>query len=160
LAGAPAYAQVSQNDMQIVGRVLSFLEKPLTGEVVVGIVYAADNAQSLREAENVAQLLGGGLKVGSVTLKPLLVPIANITHVNAGMFFLTPGLGLQAKGIAEATRSKHVPCITTDITQVREGVCTVSVRSQPKIEILVNRMAAKDSGTAFSTVFRMMIKEI
>ncbi len=160
LASVPARAQVTTSDLQIAGRALGFLEKPMSGDIVVGIVYAADNAQSRREAENLQRLLGSGLKVGNVTLQPSLVSTADVARSNVRLFFLTPGLGGQASVVAAASRARSVPCITTDIAQVREGLCAMGVRSRPKIEILVNRTAAKDSSTAFSTVFRMMITEI
>ena len=36
----------------------------------------------------------------------------------------------------------------------------MGVRSSPKVQIMVNRTVAKDSGIAFATVFRVMITEI
>jgi hypothetical protein len=36
----------------------------------------------------------------------------------------------------------------------------MGIRSAPKVQIVVNRAAAKDSGVAFATVFRVMITEI
>lgn len=160
LAGAPARAEVTQNELQIVGRVLSFFKRPLTGDVSVGIVYSADNAQSVREAESLQRLLGNGLKVGNVTLKPSLVKATDVARASVGLFFLMPGLGADAKPVAAASEAKHIPCITTDLAEVRSGACSMGVRSQPKIEILVNRGAADASHTEFSAVFRMMITEI
>jgi hypothetical protein len=57
-------------------------------------------------------------------------------------------------------RSKRIPCITTDLAKVKSGSCAIGVRSQPKIEILVNRNAATGSDLKFSAVFRMMITEM
>jgi hypothetical protein len=34
------------------------------------------------------------------------------------------------------------------------------VRSAPKVQIVINRAAAKDSDVTFATVFRVMITEI
>lgn len=160
LTAQPAFAQVTTQDLQVAGRALSFLEKPLTGEISVGIVYARDDPQSAQEAASVQKLLGGGLKIGNSTLKPLLVTVSDAVRADVDLYFLTPGLGADASALAQASKAKHVPCITTDIAQVRSGRCALGVRSRPKVEIVVNRAAAAGSGMSFSTVFRMMITEL
>jgi ABC-type uncharacterized transport system substrate-binding protein len=160
LHATTALAQVTAQDLQVAGRALSFLTKPLTGEVKVGIVYASGSPQSVQEAQGLQRLLADGLKVGNLTLKPALIPVTEIARANVGLIFLAPGTGEEAKGVAQASKAKHVPCVTTDLSQVKSGYCALGVRSQPKIEILVNRAAAADSDTTFSTIFRVMITEI
>ena len=160
LAAMPARAEVTQNDLQIAGRALSFLKVPLTGERRIGIVYVPGNAQSEREAATLQRLLGTGLKIGNITLRPTMVPAADAARSSVDLFFLTPGMGADAPGLAAASGTRRVPCVTTDLAQVRNGLCSMGVRSQPRIEILVNRAAAASSNTVFSSVFRMMITEI
>ena len=160
LSAAPAWAQVSPMDIQVAGRALSFLSKPLTGEVTVGIVYNRANTQSLQDAQDIEKQLGNGLRVGNLTLKPTLVTVGEAARANVGFFFVTPGMGTDAAALSDITSAKHIPCVTTDLSQVTAGRCAVGVRSTPKIEIVVNRAAAAASGTSFSTVFRMMITEL
>lgn len=160
LGTTPVWAQVSPLDIQVAGRALSFLARPLTGDVTVGIVYSPTNAGSQRSAQDLQKQLGSGLRVGNLTLKPELVTVADAARATVGFFFLTPGLGTEAVAMPDITKAKHIPCVTTDLTQVKAGRCTVGVSSSPKIEIVVNRAAAAASGTTFSTVFRMMITEI
>ena len=155
-----AQAAVTDSDLQIIGRTLSFLEKPMSGEVTVGIVYVADNPQSEREAQDLQHSLADGLRVGNVLLKPLLVPMEHVAQANADVLFLTSGLGASASPVGVASRTRHLPCITTDLSQVQSGRCAVGVSSQPTVEILVNRAAALANGTSFSTLFRMMVNEI
>jgi hypothetical protein len=147
-------------DLQVAGRALGFLDKPLSGDVQVGIVYAPNSPQSVQAAEALRSQMGDGLKIGNSTLRPLLVPLAEVAHVNAGLLFLTPGTGAEANVLTQVIQAKHIACITTDIAQVQAGRCAIGIRSQPRIEIIVNRAAAAASGTSFSTVFRMMITEI
>ena len=154
------WAQVSPLDIQVAGRALSFLARPLTGDVTVGIVYSPANAGSQQSAQDLQKQLGSGLRVGNLTLKPELVTVADAARATVGFFFLTPGLGTEAVAMPDIAKAKHIPCVTTDLTQVKAGRCTVGVSSSPKIEIVVNRAAAAASGTTFSTVFRMMITEI
>jgi len=137
---ATAHAEFTLKDVQIAGRALGFLEKPLSGDVKAGIVYAPADPQSVHEAEALQALLGEGLRVGNVRLVPVLVPVTEVGHAKVALFFLIAG-------------------ITAADTKVRAGVCAMGVRSQPKVEILVNRAAAASTSLAFSAVFRMMITE-
>jgi hypothetical protein len=159
LACGAAHAQFTLSDVQIAGRALGFLDKPLQGQVTAGIVYSPANPQSTREAEALKDLLGDGLKIGNITLRPVLVSVADVQHATAALFLLTDGLD-DVTPVADASRTKKIPCITTDLRKVKDGICAIGVRSQPKIEILVNRNAAIASQLSFSAVFRMMISEI
>jgi len=154
-----AHAQFTMSDVQIAGRALGFLEKPLQGLVTAGIVYSPMNPQSMREAEALKDMLGDGLRIGNITLRPVLVSVTDVPHSSAALFLLADGVD-DVTLVADAARTKKIPCITTDLAKVKSGSCAIGVRSQPKIEILVNRNAATGSQLSFSAVFRMMITEI
>ena len=157
---ASARAQFTLNDLQIAGRALGFLEKPLSGDVRAGIVYMPEDSRSVAEADALKGLLGEGLRVGNVRLVPVLVPVAELSRTDVALFFLTAGITeAGTKSVTAAAVAKHTPCITTDLAQVRAGVCAMGVRAQPKIEIFVNRAAAASTNLAFSAVFRIMITE-
>lgn len=161
IASGYARAEFQLNDLQIAGRALGFLDRPLNGDVNAGIVYVPADPQSARQAQELKQLLGEGLRVGNVTLKPILVPVGEVRRANVALFFLTDGVaGVDTQAMVDAAKPKRTPCITTDLAQVRNGVCAIGIRSQPKVEILVNRASAASTGVAFSAVFRMMITEI
>lgn len=157
---APAQADVTPKDLQVMARALGFTEKPPTGDVTLGIVYAPGNAQSAKEAEDVRKLLGDGLKVGAMVLKPLLVKIDETDAANAGAFLLTEGVGAEASKLAAAVKARHIPCLTVDMTQVQSGVCAMGIKSEPKVQITVNGAAAASSGLGFAASFRMMIIEL
>jgi len=158
-ASGAAHADFTLNDLQIAGRALGFLDKPVQGQVTAGIIYSPANPQSAREAEALKEMLGDGLRIGNVTLRPVLIPVADLQHSTAALFLLTGGVE-DAPPLAEVARTKRIPCITTDLAKVKSGSCAIGVRSQPKIEILVNRNAAAGSDVKFSAVFRMMITEM
>jgi hypothetical protein len=159
IASGAAHAEFTLPDLQIAGRALGFLDKPVQGQVIAGIVYSPGNPQSAREAEALKDMLGEGLKIGNVTLRPVLIPVAELRHSTAALFLLTGGVE-DAALLTGTARSKQIPCITTDLAKVKSGSCAIGVLSQPKIEILVNRNAAANSDLKFSAVFRMMITEI
>jgi hypothetical protein len=147
-------------DVQIAARTLGFLARPPSGEVRVAVVYAQDSPQSLEEARHLMQILGAGLTVGNITLTPALVPVNALARTRVGLIFLAPGIGSEGSLVAVVSRSSQIPCVTTDLSQVRSGNCAIGIRSAPQIEILVNRAAATASGTIFSTIFRVMITEL
>jgi hypothetical protein len=53
-----------------------------------------------------------------------------------------------------------VLCITGDVAQVEAGHCVLSVQSDPRVQIVLNRALAADYGIGFATAFRMLIHEI
>jgi hypothetical protein len=159
-ASCCAHAQFALSDLQIAGRALGFLEKPLRGDVVAAVVFAPANAESVHEAENLKDMLGDGLKVGGITIKAVLVPVNEVGSARATLFLLTTGVGADGALVAAAAQQRRIPCVTTDLEQVRRGTCAVGVRTKPKIEILVNRKSAAQSEVGFSPAFRMMITEM
>ncbi|MHB1204094.1 MAG: hypothetical protein ACYCZX_00890 [Rhodospirillaceae bacterium] len=158
-AAAPVMAAATALDLLIAARVMGFMERGPKGDVAVGIVYDPGSGQSVQDAADVQKLFGEGLKAGNLVLKPVMVKTGEIAAAKVGLFFLTEGVGGNGAGVAAAGRAQHIPCVTVDIAQVRNGACVIGVRSQPKIEILVNQAAAADSGITFGAVFRMMITE-
>lgn len=154
---AAARADISQKDLQITARALSFMEKPPIGETRLGIVYDPNDPRSAAQAQAVKKMLASGMKVGNLVLKPVMVELGQAARANVDLFFLTEHLGEGSADIADISEAEQIPCITVDIAQVRQGACVMGVRSRPKIEILVNRQAAANSGMKFATAFRMMI---
>lgn len=157
----PANAQVTETDLLIAGRALGFIDSLRhNSDVHVGIVYDPAIARSMQQATTFNSATANGLRIGSLVLKPVMVPIASLGSGRVEAFFLTDGLGTEAAKVARASRTRKIPCITFDIAQVRNGNCAMGVRSRPKVEVFVNRAAATATGLDLATVFRMMITEI
>lgn len=156
----PVRADVSVGDLEVAGRALGFMQKPMSGKVRLGIVYAPASPRSLREAESLRDALEGGLKVGNLEFYPVMVAIDGAAHADVDLFFLTDFMPSGVPSLAAVSAARQIPCITTDVDEVKSGSCAMAVKSSPKVEIVVNRAAAKDSGVTFATVFRVMITEI
>jgi hypothetical protein len=124
----------------------------------VGIVVAPESPQSVHDGNQLKAIFGTELRVGDDVLKPVMLRIDQVANADAGLFFLTEGLGA-ASGVASVSKGRKIPCIIFDLAQGRSGACTIGVQSQPKIEIFVNHKAAAESNTVFSSVFRLMITE-
>lgn len=155
-----ALAGLSRTDLLVAARAIGFIEAMRAGPVRVGIVYLPDNAESEQQAHEIASLMDTGLRVGDRIFKPTLVSLPQANNANVDLFFLTQGVGVQAAQLARISHARKITCVTFDISQVRNGACTMGVRTQPRIEVIVNRSAAQASGTGFAAVFRIMITEI
>lgn len=160
LTGGPALARLSSTDLLVAARAIGFIENLRAGPITVGIVYLPGSAESAQQAHEIASLMDTGLRVGDLVLKPTLIPLSQAKAAKVSLFFLTQGVGTQATQLARVSQARKIACVTFDIAQVRNGDCTMGIRTQPRIEILVNRNAAEASGTDFAAVFRIMITEI
>ncbi len=156
----PASADVTTTDLQVMARALSFMERPPSGTINIGIVHVPSNPASLRQAQAIQSTLGSGMRVGNLNMRPVLVPLDTAGNAGVDLFLLTEHLGPAATPLADIAASRRMPCVTVDLDQVREGACIVGIRSRPRVEILVNRAAATNSGVAFATAFRMMVTEL
>jgi hypothetical protein len=160
LRALPVFAQVTDTTLLVAARALSFLQHPPQGELIVGIVYLPGNAQSAHQAQQLYDVMENGFRAGSLVLRPRLLDLGELSSSGIGIYFLTAGLGSAAAALAPLSRSRQIPCVTTDITQVTDGNCAMGVRAQPRVEILVNRAAAAATGMDFSEAFRVMITEM
>jgi hypothetical protein len=156
----PAAAEVSDTTLLVAARALSFLQHPLQGNVVVGIVYQPDNSQSALEARQLSDLLQDGFRAGTLVLRAQLIRLDDLAASHVDLYFLTSGIGSDAAVLAQLNRTRKIPCVTIDIAQVKGGNCAMGVRAQHRVEILVNRAAAAASGMTFSEAFRVMITEL
>ena len=146
-------------DMRVAGHVLGFQESPITGEVIVAVVYNAAEAKSHDEAVAVASLLGDGFAVGGLILRPRLIEQGRLAEaVGYGAIFATIGVDEGVLGVS--VKRHQVPCLTRHLEQVEHGLCTVAICSEPSVSIVVNQANAAIAGVRFATAFRMMVREI
>jgi hypothetical protein len=159
VAGA-AFADVSQTDVEIGGRVLGFLTTPMSGDTKLSVIYAPVNAASTADEKALIGLLGTGLKAGNVTFQPAPVELDKIDAVTGGVIFLTAGLGADGAKVAAALKAKKLICITTDLAAVQAGYCAIHLKAVPKVQITVNKALAEQLGISFGAAFKLMITEI
>lgn len=155
----PAAAQLTQKDVLIMGRALGQLEPAPGAGSVVAIVYSSDKPASKAAADAVLGFVGEGLKAGATVLKAKLVEAAALGD-GTGFAAIIATPGSDSTRIMAAVRARHIPCVSGDPEQVRAGACVMSIRSDPKVEILVNRETAVAAGVTFASAFRMMYREI
>jgi hypothetical protein len=157
LGGPAAAASLSPRDVQVLGRALAFLQPPpASGELAV--VYAAGNAASKQDAEAIAAEIGEGLHVGGAVLRPRLVASAALAA--EGFAVAITAADANGPAIRAAIDAKRALCVTADLAAVEAGSCTMAIRSEPRVEIVVNHAVAVASDVEFVAAFRMMIREI
>jgi len=149
----------SRQDVQILGRVLSFREDQHSGAVPVAIVYNPADPQSSGEAHAFAELMGSGVAVGGLVLRAVLVEQGRLAGASGYSAILT-ATSVNPVIVQAAVRQQQVPCITRQIEQVTRGGCIVSIRSSPSVSIAYSSANAAAAGVRFATAFIMMVREV
>lgn len=159
LAATPGRAaSLQRQDIDILGRALAFLDPAVPAGAIVAIVYAADDPASRRDAEALLEQFGPGLATASGVLPARLVESSTLAGGQYGL--IVAAAGAPAGVVAAAARAQHVLCVTGDVAAVQAGTCTLALRSAGRVEILLNRDAASQSGQRFTTAFRIMVHEL
>ncbi len=155
---APAQAaSLSSRDVQIIAKALGFLEPPPSGGTVA-IVYATGNAASKADALAIAAMFGNGLASGGGTLTGRAVDAAALGD-GAGYVAIILAEGAEDNGSATSPRHGLLSISAAD-SLVRSGHCVMAVHSEPRVDITVNRAAARAAGIDFSAAFGMLVHEL
>lgn len=160
--GGAALAQqepsLSRRDVQVVVRALGFLLPPPAGEVWIAVVFAPGDAASRRDAERIAALFGEGLRTDGAVLRARPTP-ADALHPG-GHAALIAAAGAPGGALMAAARAQRIACVTSTLEQVEAGHCTLWIRSEPRVQIVVSRAAIQASGLGLAAAFRLMVREI
>lgn len=157
--GEPPPPPAGMQDMVIIGRVLGFQQRSVSGDQLLAIVYDPADAASTREAKDIAVLIGSGLAVSEIVLHSVLVAqpdLARTDHVDA----ILATASVDDQLLRRAISRLHVPCLTLHFSQVEHGSCMVALRSSPTVNIVLNQANADAAGVHFATAFRMMVQEL
>lgn len=154
-----ASAQVTGSTVEVGGRVATFLQPALSGEVTAAIVYQPGLAASESEARTIERALGAGLVVGALKLKPRRVPMTALGGLaGAKVAFVTTGVNYKALAAAAAPRS--ILTMSSDAQCAQAGHCVVTIISKPKVQIIISKAARQAARLKFSSGFLMLIREI
>lgn len=163
LAGAAtsgsAIAQMTGNTVKVGGRVASFLQPGPSGPVTTAIIYEPGDDASEMEARAIERELGGGLIVGSLTLRSRKVA-SNALDDLAGAKIAFVTRGTNYREIASAAALRSILTISSDPACARAGNCAVVIQSSPRIQIIVSRAACSAARIRFNVAFLMLVKEI
>jgi hypothetical protein len=158
MAHSAVAASLSPQDLQVLGHALAFVQPRPGAEGTIAIVYSAGASNSRQDAEAIMAAIGKGLPTAGAMLVPRLVDAGSLATTDFDLVIVAAGANSDA--VMRAVRARHALCVTADELSVREGVCTMAIRSGARVEIFVNSLAARQAGIGFTTAFRMMVREL
>jgi hypothetical protein len=157
---APACAETTAKDAQVIVKAIGFQAAKPGGDVKVAVVFAPDQPESVKDAEQAKAALEAA-KTPTLTPVPVLVPATQLSALDqCQLVFVTAGTAAVRDAVFEAAKARKLLTVSTDAACAQGGKCVMAVKSEPRVEILVNRAAAQASSVEFTTAFRMMISEI
>ncbi len=156
-AADAAVATLSPQELQIIGRAVTFMQPPPAGGAIA-VVYAAGDPASRHDADAIAGEIGAGLQVGNLLLQAKEVEVNALTQ--GGFAVAIAASGANGPSLSAAVRAAHILCVTADLAAVHDGSCAMGISTSPRVEIMLNHEAAAASGITFAAAFRMMIHEI
>lgn len=159
LFGSTPGVAASLQDLQIAARVLTFQKTRPRGQVRLAVVYNPEIAASRQAADALVRAASPSLKIDDLDVVPVLVSQSKLASVQAVAGVMSVA-GVDDQVLDTALARLRVPCLSTDITQVRSGACTVAISSEPRVSIIVNSHNAEARGVRFATAFLMMVREI
>jgi hypothetical protein len=145
-------ATFTAKDMQILGKVLAFVDPVPVG--VVAVVYATGNDASKQDADAIAGYVGDGH-----TLKAKVMDVAALS-ASAGIAVIIAAQGAASDAVMAVVKARRILCVTGEIDALRAGKCVMAIKSDPKVEITVSHAALEAAGIGLASAFRMMIHEL
>jgi hypothetical protein len=162
VAGSPVHsclaASLTQQDLQILGSALTFVQpRPASGGDVA-IVYDPGSPESRKDADSIKAAIGNGLTGAGITLTPVLVAADALSAAHFALVIVA--IGANSPAVLRALQARHVLCVTGEQSAVQAGICTMAIQSSGRVDLLVNSQAAQQTGISFATAFRMMVREL
>ncbi len=151
-------ASLSSQEVQVLGKALAFMQPLPPGATTIAVVYAAGDARSHADAEQIAAEIGNGFQIGTVVLKPQVIDTAALATSDPAV--IVTATGANGDAVLDASRAQHALCVTSALAAVQSGSCTMSIRSNPRVEIVLNAEAARAAGVGFPIAFHMMVREL
>ncbi len=155
-----AQAETSKKDIQIASKALNFMVPKVKGAAEVAIVFDPNNAASIAEADQIASIIGSGLKVGKVMLSARKISADDLEFSGSKMVLLTSGTTAIQGKVKAAADSAGLLTVSTDENCVAAANCVMGVKSKPKVQITINLNATSAAGIKFSPAFQMMVNKI
>lgn len=155
---APANAEVTEKDLQVLGRAIGFIENGPSGTVSVAVVYADGDAASQASADQLAAFVGTGRSAGKLTMNAVSTAVGALS--GADIILVPNGQSSLYDAVKAATSSGKGISASADKACAAAGACVISIASDPKVEIFMSGSASAAANVSFGSAFRMMIKEL
>lgn len=151
-------ASFEAKELQVLSKAIAFMQPPPPQDAIIAIAYLAGIADSRRDADAIALLIGSGLQAGRTVLRPKVIDVNSLG--TSGFKVVIAAAGANGPRLSAASRAAQALCVTKNVEAVRAGFCTMAITLEPRVEIIVNHAVSSAAGIDFATAFRMMIQEI
>jgi hypothetical protein len=152
-----AESDVTVADLQGVARALAFLDGlPHDGAISIGIVYGAAGTVQARRA---AELVNGVPGPNGTKFQPTLIPVETLSEASGplNVLFLMPGVFGSAPAIIEFARRHHLLTVSDDANCLETHCCVLMVRSEGRVEVVLDTALADAVSAHFPSVFMMLV---
>ena len=151
----------SLKDVQVGIRTVEFLRAPPLGRTDVAIVYDRRRKASEDDARAILVWLLDNSQGSKVEIAPILVEIGELATLRRfPVAMIANGVPAdQFPRILDYSRLNGTVTISSDLSCVHAGQCTLGISSSPRVEVILIRQVATSCGIDFLEAFRMMVKE-
>lgn len=146
-------------DGQILGRTMGYVGDGMTGAAVIAIVVSPGQPASQQEAEAIRSVIGEGLSAGRIRLQARLVSVDQLATLSGVQALYVTSGSIGNPAVNAAAQRLHIPTLSTDMACVEQALCAVGFKSEPTVQIVINRSAADRTGIRFVQAFRMLVTE-
>lgn len=159
-AQAQSAAFITQEDLQVAVRALSFAYAVPKGDIVIEIVYNPASKDSVNEAEGLQKSIGSGLVLGDRKVLSKMVSVAQMGSTGSKVAYVTHGMQQDYDTILSNSQARGLLTFTTDFACVDQQKCVMGIKASPNIKIEVSRAATAAAGLEFSQALKLMIREV
>jgi len=159
LATLPAKAELTEKHVQVAMKSLKFAKPKIDSGSVVAFVYDEAQPGSKETAEKLVAFVSSGKAVKKVTLAPKAVPASDPDLGGARLVFVTDAALPKIDGILSASAGNSALTIASDTQCSADGMCSMTIETQPKVQIYLSATAAEKAGVSFSSAFMMLVKK-
>lgn len=152
-----AQAAITQNDVKIATRILTFVAGGTKGNVKV--VAVTDGGTSQADAQQFVALANGMTEAG-VTIQATLISPQELATSNARMIFIPQGVDQLLEQLFATASQMQMLSVTNAENYVNNKKSVVFIRSQPKVDIIISQSAANASNVTFIPILNMMAKKV
>lgn len=153
----PALADVTEKDVNVILRVISFVHGMPKGNVE--IVAVTDGSTSKNDADKFVSL-ANGKKGAGITLSAKTVLLENFAASSAKIAFIPEGMNHSFDVISNTASKNKLVTISNDNACSDARKCVISISSGANIDVLVSQSAAKNAGVEFVPMFSLMTTKI
>jgi len=152
--------ETTATDLAIGIRTIRFLRVAPRDKVEIAVIYDGEDKASTDDARAILAWLDANKTIIGVELVGRPLEVRGLDRMpQYAVAFVAANTNTQFfDSIHDFARHNGTLTLSSDLTCVHAGKCTLGVKSMPSVEIIVSYQEMKDSGIQFRQGFLMMVK--